>query len=77
MGIPSRWVPRRTTLLLRSVTPYERAYTFAVYLRGLAFLHLKKGTEAAAEFQRSSITRGQLGAALPAFLCRLSAWGCA
>ena len=68
MGIPSRWVPRRTTLLLRSVTPYERAYTFAVYLRGLAFLHLKKGTEAAAEFQRSSITRGPIGGRFTRFL---------
>jgi DNA-binding winged helix-turn-helix (wHTH) protein/tetratricopeptide (TPR) repeat protein len=37
---------------LTSVTPYERALTFSLYLRGLAFLRLKKGVEGAAEFQK-------------------------
>ena len=37
---------------LRSIKPYERAFTFAVYLRGLAFLRLRKGVEGAAEFQK-------------------------
>ncbi len=32
--------------------PCERAYPEAPYLRGLAFLRLRKGVEAAAEFQK-------------------------
>ena len=32
--------------------PYERAYPEAVYLRGLAYLQLHKGSEAAAEFRK-------------------------
>jgi hypothetical protein len=38
--------------LLASASPYERAYPGVVYLRGLAYLHLHKGAEAAAEFQK-------------------------
>jgi tetratricopeptide (TPR) repeat protein len=38
--------------LLASASPYERAHPEAVYLRGLAYLHLHKGVEAAAEFQK-------------------------
>ena len=38
--------------LLASASPYERAYPEAVYLRGLAYLRLQKGAEAAAEFQK-------------------------
>jgi tetratricopeptide (TPR) repeat protein/predicted Ser/Thr protein kinase len=38
--------------LLASASPYERAYPEAVYLRGLAYLRLHKGVEAAAEFQK-------------------------
>jgi cytochrome c-type biogenesis protein CcmH/NrfG len=38
--------------LLASASPYERAHLEAVYLRGLAYLRLKKGAEAAAEFHR-------------------------
>ena len=38
--------------LLTSASPYERAYPEAVYLRGLAYLRLHKGAEAAAEFQK-------------------------
>ena len=38
--------------LLASASPYERSYLSAVYLRGLAYLRLKKGAEAAAEFQK-------------------------
>ena len=38
--------------LLTSASPYERAYPEAVYLRGLAYLRLHKGIEAAAEFQK-------------------------
>jgi predicted Zn-dependent protease len=44
--------PARAVELLRSASPYERAYPYAVYLRGLAYLRARQGTEAAAEFQK-------------------------
>jgi tetratricopeptide (TPR) repeat protein len=44
--------PTNAVELLTAASPYERAYPEAVYLRGLAFLRLHKGTEAAAEFQK-------------------------
>jgi hypothetical protein len=47
-----RGQPARAVELLASASPYERAYPEAVYLRGLAYLRLHKGAEAAAEFQK-------------------------
>ena len=47
-----RGQPARAVELLTSASPYERAYPEAVYLRGLAYLRLRKGVEAAAEFQK-------------------------
>ncbi|MDQ6676592.1 MAG: hypothetical protein M3Z09_04775 [Acidobacteriota bacterium] len=47
-----RGQPVKSVELLASATPYERAYPEAAYLRGLAYLRLRKGEEAAAEFQR-------------------------
>jgi tetratricopeptide (TPR) repeat protein len=44
--------PAKNVELLTSASPYESAYFGAVYLRGLAYLRLKKGAEAAAEFQK-------------------------
>ncbi len=44
--------PARSLELLSSASPYERAYPDAVYLRGLAYLRLHNGAEAAAEFQK-------------------------
>ncbi len=44
--------PAKAVELLASAAPYERAYPEAVYLRGLAYLRLKKGPEAAVEFQK-------------------------
>jgi serine/threonine protein kinase len=44
--------PAKAVELLASASPYERAYPEAVYLRGLAYLRLHKGVEAAAEFQK-------------------------
>jgi tetratricopeptide (TPR) repeat protein len=38
--------------LLRSSAPYERAFPEVVYLRGLVYLRLRKGQEAAAEFRK-------------------------
>ncbi|MGD0890077.1 MAG: tetratricopeptide repeat protein [Terracidiphilus sp.] len=47
-----RGQPASAVELLASASPYERAYPEAVYLRGLAYLGLRKGPEAAAEFQK-------------------------
>jgi eukaryotic-like serine/threonine-protein kinase len=47
-----RGQPARAVELLASASPYERAYPEVVYLRGLAYLRLRKGAEAAAEFQK-------------------------
>jgi tetratricopeptide (TPR) repeat protein len=44
--------PAQAVELLASASPYERAYPDAVYLRGLAYLGLRKGAEAAAEFKK-------------------------
>ena len=44
--------PAKSVELLASASPYERAYLDAVYLRGLAYLRLHKGAEAAAEFRK-------------------------
>jgi len=44
--------PEKAVELLRSATPYERAHGYAVYLRGLVYLSLRKGAEAAAEFRK-------------------------
>jgi Tfp pilus assembly protein PilF len=44
--------PAKSVELLASASPYERSYLDAVYLRGLAYLRLRKGAEAAAEFQK-------------------------
>jgi tetratricopeptide (TPR) repeat protein/predicted Ser/Thr protein kinase len=44
--------PAKAVELLASASPYERAYPEAVYLRGLAYLGLGEGAEAAAEFEK-------------------------
>ncbi len=44
--------PAKAVELLASSSPYERAYPEVPYLRGLAYLRLRKGSEAAAEFQK-------------------------
>ena len=44
--------PAKAVELLASASPYERAYPDAVYLRGLAYLGLREGAKAAAEFEK-------------------------
>jgi len=44
--------PAKSVELLASASPYERSYLDAVYLRGLAYLRLHQGAEAAAEFRK-------------------------
>ncbi len=44
--------PAKAMELLARASPFERAYPEVVYLRGLAYLRLGKGEEAAAEFQK-------------------------
>jgi tetratricopeptide (TPR) repeat protein len=47
-----RGQPARSVELLESASPYERSYLEAIYLRGLAYLRLHRGAEAAAEFRK-------------------------
>jgi hypothetical protein len=47
-----RGQPAKAVELLASASRYERANPETVYLRGLAYLRLRKGVEAAAEFQK-------------------------
>jgi len=44
--------PASSVELLESASPYERSYIEAVYLRGIAYLRLRKGAEAVAEFRK-------------------------
>jgi predicted Zn-dependent protease len=44
--------PGKVIDLLEAARPYERYATVPVYLRGLAYLDLRKGTESAAEFKK-------------------------
>jgi len=44
--------PEKAIELLKSATPYERAYPYVTYLRGLADLGARKGVEATTEFQK-------------------------
>ena len=44
--------PAKSVELLASAAPYERAYPDAIYARGLAYLRMHRGAEAAAEFQK-------------------------
>ena len=48
----NRGQPEESVELLASASPYERSYIEAVYLRGLAYLRMHKGADAAAEFER-------------------------
>ena len=47
-----RGQPAKAVERLASASPYERAYPEVPYLRGLAYLQLHKGVEAAAEFRK-------------------------
>jgi len=47
-----RGEPAKSVELLASASPYERAYPDAIYVRGLAYLRMHMGAEAAAEFQK-------------------------
>jgi eukaryotic-like serine/threonine-protein kinase len=50
--------PSSSVEVLASASPYERSFPDAVYLRGLAYLGLHKGAEAAAEFQKITDHKG-------------------
>jgi eukaryotic-like serine/threonine-protein kinase len=50
--------PAKSVELLASASPYERSYLETVYLRGLAYLRLHKGAEAAAEFRKIADHKG-------------------
>jgi DNA-binding winged helix-turn-helix (wHTH) protein/tetratricopeptide (TPR) repeat protein len=44
--------PAAAVYRMTAAAPYERAYPDAIYVRGLAYLKMHKGVEAAAEFQK-------------------------
>ena len=44
--------PSKGIELLTSAAPYERAYPDAIYVRGLAYLKMRRGAEAVAEFRK-------------------------
>jgi eukaryotic-like serine/threonine-protein kinase len=44
--------PARAIELLQSAAPFDRAYPYVVYLRGLAYLKTSDGAKAAGEFQK-------------------------
>jgi eukaryotic-like serine/threonine-protein kinase len=50
--------PAKAIEVLAAAAPYERAYAQAIYLRGLAYLRLRKGTEAATEFRKIVSRKG-------------------
>jgi DNA-binding winged helix-turn-helix (wHTH) protein/tetratricopeptide (TPR) repeat protein len=50
--------PDRAIELLKGIAPYERAYPMATYIRGLAYLKVKRVAQAAAEFQKILDHRG-------------------
>jgi hypothetical protein len=51
--------PARSVELLASASAYERSYLEPVYLRGLAYLNLQKGADAAAEFRKITEHSGE------------------
>lgn len=53
----------RAVDLMAAASPYERAYPDAVYVRGMAYLGMHKGAEAAAEFQKIVDQKGTSWAA--------------
>jgi len=50
--------PAKSVELLASASPYEGANLGAIYLRGLAYLRLKNGAAAAAEFRKIADHKG-------------------
>lgn len=44
--------PANAIRLLQIAAPYERAYPYVIYLRGLAYLEANEGAQADAEFQK-------------------------
>jgi eukaryotic-like serine/threonine-protein kinase len=44
--------PARSVELMASASPYERAYPDAIYVRGMAYLKMRNGADAAAEFEK-------------------------
>jgi serine/threonine protein kinase/tetratricopeptide (TPR) repeat protein len=50
--------PAKAVELVTAASPYERAYPEAVHMRGLAYLRLRKGTEAATEFRKILAHKG-------------------
>jgi len=54
----NRLQPEQSVQKLQSAAPYERAFLEAVYLRGRAYLGMRRGAEAAAEFRKIADHKG-------------------
>jgi eukaryotic-like serine/threonine-protein kinase len=66
--------PEQAITVLQAATPYEMGSAlglFPIYVRGLAYLHAKRGMEAAAEFQKIVEHRGIAPAAPEHSLAKL------
>lgn len=50
--------PKRAIELLQPVLPYEPRFLLPVYVRGLAYLWLGRGSDDAAEFQKIVLNKG-------------------
>jgi eukaryotic-like serine/threonine-protein kinase len=50
--------PAKAIELLQSAAPYERAYPYVMYLRGLAYLDARDGDKAGVEFRKILDHRG-------------------
>jgi tetratricopeptide (TPR) repeat protein len=71
----NRKAPEQAIEALRAATPYEMGIgqgMFSIYLRGLAYLQAKRGSEAAAEFQKIVDHRGVDPAGIEHPLAKLS-----
>jgi len=55
--------PAKVVELLQSAVPYEGGQGGVLYLRGLAYLRMKRGPEAAAQFQKILDQKGAYGSA--------------
>jgi serine/threonine protein kinase/tetratricopeptide (TPR) repeat protein len=57
----SRGEPAKAIEALRAAGPYERVAPVVIYVRGLAYLQMRDGTAASAEFQKLLSNRGMVG----------------
>ncbi|HEV8132990.1 MAG TPA: tetratricopeptide repeat protein, partial [Acidobacteriota bacterium] len=67
--------PEKAIQLLQPAQPYEIGYLAVPYVRGQAYLRLRKGSEAAAEFQRILDHKGALFQTNPPYIFAMAQLG--